>query len=109
GDQDAYSKMQDLRQGEGIIDFVNTYADVAVFYGLIGLSVFVSFILVSLSKSYRQARTLRASDPDQSLLGVALVACILGTLLMISSCSMIFGYVKMFYVLGGLAVAYSQQ
>ncbi len=109
GDQDVYSKVQDLRQGEGIVDFINTYVEVAVFYGLIGLSLFVGFILVGMVKSYRIARMLRESDPDLSALGVALVACIIGTLLMISACSFVLGYAKMFYVLGGLAVAYTHE
>jgi O-antigen ligase len=107
GDQDAYSKLHDLRQGVGVIDFVNVYADVVVFYGLIGLFLFLSFILVGLVKSYRVAKSLKKSNSDLSLLGIALVACILGTLLMISASSFIFGYEKLFYVLGGLAAAYA--
>jgi hypothetical protein len=107
GNQDAYTKLNDMRQGVGVIDFVNAYADVAVFYGLIGLFFFVGFILAGLSKSYRAAKVLRKSDPDLASLGVALVACILGTLLMISTSSFLFGYEKLFYVLAGLAAAYA--
>ena len=36
--------MEDLRQGEGIIDLVNTYLGVALSYGVIGLFFFLSFI-----------------------------------------------------------------
>jgi hypothetical protein len=107
GNQDAYTKLNDMRQGVGVIDFVNAYANVAVFYGLIGLFFFVGFILAGLSKSYRAAKVLRKSDPDLASLGVALVACILGTLLMISTSSFLFGYEKLFYVLAGLAAAYA--
>jgi hypothetical protein len=106
GNQDAYLELHDMRQGEGIVDFVDTYAYVGVFYGLVGLFLFVSFILVGLFKSYRFSKEIRESDPDLSLLGVALVACILGTLLMISTCSFVFGYEKLFYALGGLSAAY---
>jgi hypothetical protein len=108
GDQVAYLKMEDLRQGQGIIDFVNTYADIAVFYGFVGLALFAGFIVIGLLKSYRIARKNTRSDRDMVLLGVDLVACISGTLLMIGSCSLILGYAKMFYVLGGLAVGYMQ-
>jgi hypothetical protein len=40
GDQLAYTKMEDLRQGQGIIDLVNSYASIALFYGLVGLLLF---------------------------------------------------------------------
>jgi O-antigen ligase len=108
GDQLAYQKMQDLRQGMGIIDLVNTYASIALFYGGVGLFLFVAFILVALARAYRAARRAMRSDPDLSLLGVNLVACIIGTLVMIAACSLIDQYAIMFYVLGGLAVSYSR-
>lgn len=108
GNQHAYWELQDLRQGEGIIDFVNQYAYVAVFYGLLGLSLFLGFIMLALYKAYRAQKAVRAQDPDLALLGCSLVACITGTLIMIGTCSFIFGYAQMFYVLGGLAAAYVQ-
>jgi hypothetical protein len=107
GNQDAYYKLDDLRQGLGIIDFVNAYADVAVFYGLVGLFLFVTFILVAFFKALRVARGFQKTDPDLAYLGVALAACILGTLFMISVSSFLFGYQKLFYVLAGLAAAYA--
>ena len=106
GDQLAWTKMEGLRQGEGIIDIVNTYAHVALFYGLIGLSLFIGFILFALLKVYRQAKRLARSDPDFAMLGVSLAACIVGVLLMISDNSFRLGVEKMFYVLAGLAAAY---
>jgi len=107
GDQLALTKMQDLRQGQGIIDKVNTYVEVALDKGLVGLSVFVAFILTALVKAYRAAKVRAPSDHDLALLGVSLVACILGTLLMIENSSFIFGYEKIFYVLAGLSAAYA--
>jgi O-antigen ligase len=106
GDQLALPKMEALRQGEGIIDLVNTYAQVGLFYGLIGLSLFVGFILVGFVKSYRLAKNAAKSDPDLALLGASLSACIIGNLLMIWNCSFILGVEKMYYVLGGLTAAY---
>jgi len=107
GDQNAYSKLQDLRQGQGIIDLVNTYASVALFYGLVGLSLFLAFITLALFRAYRAANAPNA-DQDFRSLGMSLVASILGTLVMIATCSFISGYVKLFYVLGGLAASYSR-
>lgn len=108
GDQLARFKLEDLRQGQGIIDMVNTYADVALLYGLAGLFCLVGFALLGLLKAYRTIRLMARTDPDLARLGKSLVACILGTLLMLGDCSFIFGYQMMFYVLAGLAAAYAQ-
>src|SRR6185312_862869 len=107
GDQDAYSKLQDLRQGVGVIDFVNTYADVAVFYGLIGLGLFVSLPLSGIAKDWRVLRKARRADLDLSLQGASLAACAVGTLVMIYTSSFIFGYAVLFYVLAGLGAGYA--
>jgi O-antigen ligase len=108
GDQFPFPEMADLRQGEGIIDMVNTYLGVALNYGLIGLFCFLSFILLAIIKVYARTRVLAHSDPDLALFGVSLIACIVGTLEMIYSASFGLGAQKMFYVLAGLAAAYSR-
>jgi O-antigen ligase len=107
GDRFPYPEMEDLRQGEGIIDFVNSYLQVALNYGLIGLSLFLSFILLGISRIFARTRALMHSDPDLALLGVSLIACIVAALEMIYSASFGLGAQKMFYVLAGLATAYS--
>jgi O-antigen ligase len=107
GDQLAYTEMEDLRQGQGIIDVVNAYAGVALNKGLIGLSIFVVFILTALVKAYRATRATMKSDTDLAFLGASLVACVLGTLLMIENASLILGYGKLFWVLAGLCAAYA--
>jgi O-antigen ligase len=106
GDQHAYAKLHDLYQGVGVIDFVNVYADIAVFYGLFGLFVFVSFIMIGLIRVWRVTRKARSEEPDFALLGACISACVVGTLIMIYSGSFIFGYAILFYVLAGLAAAY---
>jgi O-antigen ligase len=106
GDGDFMSKMKDLRQGQGIIDLVNTYAGTALEYGLVGLALFVGFILLGMFKAFRAMIRIRDSDGDLARLGSCILACIAGTLLMIYNCSLVFGYEKMFYVLAGLAAAY---
>jgi hypothetical protein len=107
GDQFALLKLEDLRQGEGIIDIVNVYANVAVFYGFIGLAVFFALVLLALSKAYRTARKIVQEDPDLALMGFCLVSCIIGTLVMMATCSFIFGYAKLYYVLAAFAAAYA--
>src|SRR5579862_833133 len=106
GDQLAQFKLEDLRQGEGIVDFVNGYAEVALSYGLVGLFCFVGFALLGLTRAYRTIRETASADPDLAWLGASLAACIAGTLLMLFDSSFVLGYEKMFYVLVGLAAAY---
>jgi O-antigen ligase len=108
GDQFPWPEMEDLRQGEGIIDIVNTYLGTALNYGLIGLFLFLSFILVGMTKVYARVREVSRSDPDLALLGTSFIACIVGVLIMIESSSFMFGTQKMFYVLAGLAAAYAR-
>jgi O-antigen ligase len=106
GNSDAYVKLHDLRQGEGIIDFVNTYAEVAVFYGIVGLSLILSFMLWGLVRSWWVSRALRRIDPDLAAMGAAIVACILGNFLMLYTSSFVLAYEKLYFVLAGLASAY---
>lgn len=108
GNQFPWPDMEDLRQGEGIIDMVNTYLGVALYYGLVGLFFFVSFILLGTLRAYARARELSRSDPDLALLGASLFACTVGILIMIENTSFILGVEKMFYVLAGLTAAYAR-
>jgi hypothetical protein len=107
GDPLARTKMEDLRQGQGIIDLVNTYAGVTLFYGSIGLLLFLAVIIVGLFKAYRTSREFARRDPDYALLGTSLVACLLGTLLMIGDSFLLNSYEKFFYLLTGLAASYA--
>jgi O-antigen ligase len=107
GDQLAYSKMEDLRQGQGIIDVVNTYIEVTLFYGLTGLTFFLTFILSALRKAYRTGRLIAKTDPDGALLGANLAAAILAILLLFADGSLGSGSERIFFVVIGLATAYA--
>jgi hypothetical protein len=106
GDQLAMTQMEDLRQGQGIIDIVNTYVGVALFNGLVGLMLFIGFILSAATGTLRAARATMHADPEHGLLGYNLLACIVGMSFMIADCSLIYGVEKTFYALIAMAVAY---
>jgi O-antigen ligase len=108
GDQYALLRMQDLRQGQGIVDVVNTYVQVALADGLVGLTLFLSFIGIGAVKVWMASRSVARADPKLNGLGVSLLACILATLLMCWDGSFGTGLEQIFYMLAGLAVAYSQ-
>jgi O-antigen ligase len=107
GDQDAMLKMQDLRQGEGIVDLVNTYAGILLDNGFLGLALFLAFILTALFKAWAGNRRTMSSDQDLCLMGAALVACIIAMLVLFWNGSFGTGAARMFYVFAGFATGYS--
>ena len=82
GDQQALLKMQELRQGEGIIDLMNGFVNIMLSNGFVGLSLFLLFIVIGSFKAFRVSTAIAKSDPDLSKLGACLVACILGSVAM---------------------------
>lgn len=62
-------RLQELRQGEGIIDIVNTYLQVGLQFGLIALALFVCMVFVWPITQYRRIKRMR----DEQLLGAAQV------------------------------------
>lgn len=106
GDQVALSEMQDLRQGQGIIDVVNTYLGVTLYYGFTGLGLFVAFQLLPIFRVRRTIRRLLESDPDSVLLGAALSATLVGTIILLAASSLLDAPRCLFFVLVGIADAY---
>lgn len=69
-------QMRDLRQGEGIIDFVNGYLAIALFSGLTGLALFAGGIAAQAIASYRARRVSRARGwGGLSDLGLGVALC----------------------------------
>jgi hypothetical protein len=107
GDQYAVLKMQDLRQGEGIIDIINTYVQVVLASGLVGLGLFLSVILIGLFNALAWTKRTYGTDPDFGAAGASLVACIVGTLVMLFNGSFGGAVERLFYTLAALAAAYA--
>lgn len=108
GDQLALSKMQDLRQGQGIIDVINGYVEITLFYGFTGLALFLAFILSGLSKAHRVGKRLAKVSLDASLLGANLAACIVAILVLLADGSIGGSPERILYLLIGLAAAYAR-
>ena len=105
----SFSYMQymgSLRQGEGIIDIVNTYAGVALTYGLVGTVLYVGFYLSIAWGCYKAIRQESSIDPDLSLVGTSLLACLLGTLLMIATVGQYLSVPSVQMGVAGLASAF---
>ncbi|MET0209248.1 MAG: hypothetical protein ABW220_09395 [Burkholderiaceae bacterium] len=102
GDPLVLRDMESLRQGQGIIDLVNSYASVALFNGLVGLALFMTPLLVASFAAWRISQARRTTDPADTLLGAALVASMMATLLYIATS----GFDWMLWGLLGLTTAY---
>jgi len=98
--------MEDLRQGEGIIDLVNTFAAFALSYGLVGLALFLGFVGVVIVQCWRMVGRLSAVDPDAAMIGVSLIACLLGVLVMLATTSNYLSIPYVYLALVGLMGAY---
>lgn len=79
--------LESMRQGQGIIDIVNSYVGVALAFGGIGLVLFVAPSAYALLAAWTTSRRLAAQDPDAEAAGRALAASMLGILLVIGAAS----------------------
>jgi O-antigen ligase len=107
GNQNAVLQMQGLRQGQGIIDLVNTYIGVLLASGFAGLVLFLTLFGGALLSARAWSKRILPVDPELGLLGASLVACMLGMLLMLADGSFIMSAEWLFYALVALAVAYA--
>jgi O-antigen ligase len=100
-------EMQDLRTGEGIIDVVNTYVGIGFSSGLVGLSIFVG-LFVTIAVGILRAAGRARHDADANLLGQALLATLLGILVMISAVASITVIPVIYWAVAGLGVGYAR-
>lgn len=108
GNVQFMENLEDLRQGQGIIDLVNVYATVAMLYGLIGLTLFITPFLMGMFETWKASRQSTFVDLELSRLGASLFACMLGTAFFLATCSLYMAVPYVFYLLCGLSVAYGQ-
>jgi len=112
--------MQQLRQGQGIIDVVNTYLGVALASGFVGLALFCGFFLVVLAALVAALRRAAQSpagrdapaggrEGDVYAAGQALLCALLGILVMIFTTSSIGLIPVIYWAFAGLAQAYARQ
>lgn len=100
-------EMEAMRQGQGIIDLVNTYISLALKYGIVGLGLFLGFfasILLSILKCMK--RTDRNGDVYR--LGQSLFATLAGVLIIITTVSSITIIPAVYWCVAGLGVGYVQ-
>jgi len=100
--------MEQMRQGQGIIDIVNTYLAIALGYGLVGLSLFVSPFLYALVATYVSHRRAALLDVDADRLGRSLLAAMVGIMITIATVSSITVVPTVYWLMLGICIAYTQ-
>jgi O-antigen ligase len=99
-------EMQAMIQGQGIIDLVNTYIQVALEFGFVGLFLFVSFFCLVLIRLRTAYRSLPPEETEMIQIGRAIFAILVAVLVTIATVSKISIIPYLYWSLSGLAVAY---
>ena len=107
GDPTALLGLQNLRQGERIIDIINSYIDVLLSDGFLGLTLFLGIVMIGLRRSYRVCRRTIVSAPRLSVIGSSLIACTVGTFVLMWDGSFGGGLEQMYYALAAFMIGYS--
>ena len=99
-------ELQVMIQGEGIIDVVNTYVQVALYSGLTGLTFFLGAFLCALQQLRKGIRIARQFGSRAALLGRTLFATVSAIMLIIYTVSSISAIPVVYWSVLGLSVAY---
>jgi len=102
GNPFAANQMESLRQGQGIIDLVNGYLQIAVFHGVIALGLFLALLLFAVGRTAIAWRKVRLKDPEHGYVGAALVGAMLGNMVFIATA----GIDPEVYMLAGMMSGY---
>ena len=98
-------EMLEMAQGEGIIDIVNTYLEIAMKSGLVGVGMFAG-VFVSILFGLRRVQKFHAvSDPDYGDYVRASMAIIVGIMITIATVSSLDFIPYVFWPFAGIGVA----
>ncbi len=101
GNPDVMLNLESLRQGQGIVDLVNGYIFMALFYGLGGLALFTALLMTAAWRPLTVWARSKIASPDTAYLAAVLVAAILATMFYIATA----GYDHTTYILAGLCAS----
>ncbi len=100
--------MEEMRQGQGIIDMVNSYLAVALPYGAVGLFLFLGPFVYGLWACWH-ARSLNAhAGAEIDRLGRALLGAMVAALVTIATVSSISVVAPIYWILAGFCVGYAR-
>jgi O-antigen ligase len=101
-------EVQQLRQGDGLIDVVNTYVGVGFSSGLVGLALFAAFFAAAAASVFGATAKGIQSSGEPAALRQTLLATLVGILVMIFTVSSITVIPVIYWVVAGLCVGYAR-
>lgn len=107
GSTDYLLHMEELRQGQGIIDLVNTYLIVGLNTGFVGLGLYLLFFTVILMTAFRRMMLMPVGTEGR-ILGQVLIAVLIGSLAIIATVSPIYHVPLLLWALAAMCVAYAK-
>jgi hypothetical protein len=107
GAPDFMYSLEDLRQGQGIIDLVNTYLAIGLGSGLVGLSLFCGVFVVAGWGVFRGLRGMSCKTSEEYVLGQTLLATLSGIMVIIFTTSSIAFIPIVYWSMAGICVAYA--
>jgi len=99
--------LQEMKQGQGIIDIVNSYLGIALANGLVGLSLFSGFFAFSVFSIFKGMRRIKDRNSELYILGQALLSTLMGILITIFTVSSITIIPVIYWSVAGLGIAYA--
>jgi O-antigen ligase len=99
--------LEEMRQGQGIIDIVNSYVGVGLAYGGVGLLLFVAVAGWALWSCLAARHRLARKDPSAELAGRAVATALVASLLIIVTASFAFHIPIGHWLLVSLCVSYA--
>jgi O-antigen ligase len=99
-------ELQEMIQGEGIIDIVNSYIGIALAQGIVGLTLFVGVFAFALRVVWKAMR--QATDHNHRAMGRGLLVSMAAVLIVIATVSSINAIPTLYWMLAGMCVAYGR-
>ena len=100
--------MEQMRQGQGIIDIVNSYLGIALGMGYIGLAIYVSIYVIAILKTWGGIRRSTNFSSELEGIGRALLGTTVGMMIIIATASCFLSMPFIIWIIVGLSLRYSQ-
>ncbi|HQN65165.1 MAG TPA: O-antigen ligase family protein [Methylophilus sp.] len=101
-------EMQEMKQGQGIIDIVNSYLRIALEVGYVGLGLFIAIFLSALLRIRKTMLLYRDKKDAHHILGRSLIATVLSIMIMLAAVSTIGTVSNIYWSILGLGIAYTR-
>ncbi len=101
-------EMEDMVQGEGIVDIVNSYLNIVLGYGIPALILYVGLFVLAIFRVNSSRKKIKDKNSEEYLCGRALIATMIAVLIAISSVSSIGIIPTVIYTLVGLMLSYAR-